>query len=87
MRIWKTKTTPKAENAKETATTKTSPGRRVPAVAGLMAAVASVTSKFNLRPSNRVDNMASRAGDRVARVKVRERERKGKLPQLRLRGN
>jgi hypothetical protein len=47
---------------------------------------AKVASKFNLRlRRHRVDNMASRAGNRVARVKVRER--KGKLPQLRLRGN
>jgi hypothetical protein len=47
--------------------------------------VASVASKFNLKVRRRVDNMASRAGNRVARVKVRER--KAKLPQLRLRGN
>src|SRR4029077_1941832 len=89
IRIWKTKTTPKAENIKETATTKTSPGHRMlVVVAGLVVVVASVASKFNLRlRRHRVDNMASRAGNRVARVKVRERERKGKLPQLRLRGN
>jgi hypothetical protein len=54
-------------------------------VAGLLV-VASVASKFNLRlRRHRVDNMASRADNRVARVKVRER--KAKLPQLRLRGN
>ena len=34
MRIWATKTIPKAENIKGTATTKTSPGRRM-SVAGL----------------------------------------------------
>ena len=50
------------------------------------AMVASVASKFNLRlRRRRVDNMASRADNRVARVKVREK--KAKLPQLRLRGN
>jgi hypothetical protein len=54
-------------------------------VAGLVAA-ANVASKFNLRlRRHRVDNMASRADNRVARERVRER--KGKLPQLRLRGN
>jgi hypothetical protein len=53
-------------------------------VAGLLAAV-NVASKFNLKVRRRVGNMASRAGNRVARVKVRER--KGKLPQLPLRGN
>jgi hypothetical protein len=85
MGIWKTKTIPKAENIKGTATTKTSsPGRRM-SVAGLLAAV-NVASKFNLKVRrHRVDNMASGAGNRVARVKVRER--KAKLPQLRLRGN
>src|SRR5437899_10420522 len=85
MRIWKTKTIPKAENIKGTATTKTfSPGRRM-SVAGLLAA-ANVASKFNLRHRrNRGDNMASRADKSVARVRVRER--KAKLPQLRLRGN
>ena len=84
MGIWATKTIPKAENKKGTATTKASPGRRM-SVAGLLAAV-NVASKFNLRlRRHRVDNMASRADNRVARVKVRER--KGKLPQLRLRGN
>src|SRR5437868_3681830 len=84
MRIWKTKTIPKAQNIKGTSATKTSPGRRM-RVAGLLAA-ANVVSKFNLKVRrHRVDNMASGAGNRVARVRVRER--KGKLPQLRLRGN
>jgi hypothetical protein len=83
MRIWKTKTIRKAANIKGTATTKSSQGRRM-RVAGLV--VASVARKFNLRVRrHRVDNMASRADNRVARVKVRER--KGRLPQLRLRGN
>jgi hypothetical protein len=83
MRIWKTRTIPKAENIKGTATTKTSPDRRM-SVAGLLAAV-NVASKLNLKVRRRVGNIASRVGNRVARVKVRER--KGKLPQLRLRGN
>ena len=51
-----------------------SPGRRM-SVAGLAVAVANVASKFNLRlRRHRVDNMASRAGNRVARVRVRERK-------------
>src|SRR5207248_1593696 len=82
MRIWKTKTILKAQNIKGTSTTKSSPGRRM-RVAELLAA-ANVVSKFNLKVRrHRVDNTASGAGNRVARV----RERKGKLPQLRLRGN
>ena len=71
MRIWKTKTIREGGKHKGTATTKSSPGRRM-SVAGLVVA-ASVASKFNLRlRRHRVDNMASRAGNRVARVKVRK---------------
>ena len=47
--------------------------------------VANVASKFNPRVRRREDNMASRVDNKAARVKARER--KGKLPQLRLRGN
>jgi len=85
MRIWKTKTIPKAVNIKGTATTKTSsPGPRMSA-AGL-AAVASIASKFNPRVRRRVDNMANRADSKAA-ARVRVKERKAKLPQVRLPGN
>src|SRR5438309_6322384 len=85
MRIWTTKTIPRAENIKGTATTKTFSLDRRMSAAGLVV-VASVASKFNLRlRRHRVDNMASRADNRVARVRVRVR--KAKRPQLRLRGN
>src|SRR5437588_9441799 len=84
IRIWKSKTIPKAKNVKGTATTKTSsPGRRMSAAR--LAVAANVASKFNLKVRRRVDNMASRADNTVVRVRVRER--KAKLPQLRLRGN
>src|SRR5437763_2412168 len=84
IRIWKSKTIPKAKNVKGTATTKTSsPGRRMSAPRLVVAVAANVASEFNLKVRRRVDNMASRADNRVARVRVR----KAKLPQLRLRGN
>src|SRR5438045_8504809 len=86
IRIWKGKTIPKAKNVKGTATTKTSsPGRRMSAGRLVVAVAANVASKFNLKVRRRVDNMASRADNRVAKVRVREG--KAKLPQLRLRGN
>ena len=49
-------------------------------------AVANVTSRFNPRLRRKVGNMANRA-DSKAVARVRVKERKAKLPQLRLRGN
>src|SRR5256885_17214828 len=82
MRFGKQKTTRGAKKKKGPATTKTFSLDRRMSAAGLVV-VASVASKFNLRlRRHRVDNMASRADNRVARVRVR----KAKRPQLRLRG-
>src|SRR6266481_6869221 len=54
MRIWKTKTIPKAENIKGTATTKTSSrGRRMSAAGLVVAVAANVASKFNLKVRRR----------------------------------
>ena len=55
-----------------------SPGRRVPAVAlvapvAMAAAASTVTSKFNRKASNRVDN------NKTGRVKAKERKAKARL--------
>ena len=47
---------------------------------------ANIASRFNPRVRRRVGNMANRA-DSKAVARVRVKERKAKLPQLRLRGN
>ncbi len=46
---------------------------------------ANIASRFNPRVRRRVGNMANRANKAAARVRVKER--KAKLPQLRLRSN
>jgi len=51
-----------------------------------VAAVANIASRFNPKDRHRADNMAHRAGSKVA-ARVREKGRKENLPQLRPRAN